>query len=113
MWISDDEGVIGLPRVGHRGGGGVVGQARPPGEPRVPRRAGRRSSAERATGRSPVDDDGVCRTFAAGGLEFRHVEPFKTLTMTYDGTALDTTAGRDGAWRARRRPRIRLQVESR
>ena len=52
---------------------------------------------ESGEGRSPVDADGVCRTFAAGGLEFRHVEPFKTLTMTYDGTALDTTAARAGA----------------
>src|SRR5262249_42426802 len=47
---------------------------------------------EAGAGRSPVDDDGVCRTFAAGGLEFRCVDPFKTLTVTYQGTALDTTA---------------------
>ena len=42
MWISDDEGVDRAPADRHRGGGGVVGQARPPGEPRVPRRAGGR-----------------------------------------------------------------------
>jgi hypothetical protein len=65
---------------------------------------------ESGPGRSPVDPDGVCRSFAAGGLEFRHVEPFKTLTMTYDGDALDTTAvalarGELDA------PRVRLEVE--
>jgi hypothetical protein len=43
-------------------------------------------------GRSPVDKDGVCRTFAAGGLEFRCVEPFQTLTMSFTGQGLDTTA---------------------
>jgi hypothetical protein len=43
-------------------------------------------------GRSPVDPDGICRTFVAGGLEFRCVEPFKALALTYDGTALDTTS---------------------
>ena len=42
-------------------------------------------------GRSPVDDDGVCRTFEAGGLSFRHVKEFDTLTMTYEGSATDTT----------------------
>jgi hypothetical protein len=43
-------------------------------------------------GRSPLDDDGTCRTFAAGGLVFSCVEPFRSFTMTYEGSALDTTA---------------------
>ncbi len=47
---------------------------------------------EGGAGRHPLDDDGVCRRFAAGGLEFRCDEPFKKPTMTYDGTAVDTTA---------------------
>ena len=90
LWISDDQGVIGLPRVGieavaeswdKRGLQLNLGFA--DGRAVIVGGLGE--------GRSPVDDDGVCRTFAAGGLEFRHVEPFKTLTMTYDGTALDTT----------------------
>jgi hypothetical protein len=109
MWISDDEGAIGLPRVGieavaeewdERGLQVNLGFA--DGRALIVRESGK--------GRSPVDADGVCRTFAAGGLEFHHVEPFETLTMTYDGTALDTTfaaliAGdRDG-------PQVPLQVE--
>ena len=69
---------------------------------------------EPGDGRSPVDDDGVCRTFAAGGLEFRHVEPFKTLTMTYDGTALDTTAAAMAAVSSTRRAcRCRSRSRSR
>src|SRR5262249_33144231 len=61
-------------------------------------------------GRSPVDDDGVCRTFAAGGLEFRCVEPFKTLTVTFDGMALDSTpaALAQGDWRT---PDVALRVD--
>jgi len=109
MWISDDAGVIGLPRVGIEALSESwdkrdlqVNLGFPDGRTVVVREAG--------VGRSPVDDDGVCRTFAAGGLEFRHVEPFRTITMTYDGTAIDTTAaalarGDLGA------PRVALQVE--
>jgi hypothetical protein len=109
MWISDDAGVIGLPRVGIESVAESwdkrdlqVNLGFPDGRTVVVRESGE--------GRSPVDADGVCRTFAAGGLEFRHVEPFTTLTMTYDGTALDTTAAAlargdlDG-------PRIPLRVE--
>src|SRR3979409_575479 len=91
MWISDDEGVIGLPRVGIEAVAESwdkrdlqVNLGFPDGRSVVVRESGE--------GRSPVDGDGVCRTFAAGGLEFRCVEPFQTLTMTYDGTALDTPA---------------------
>lgn len=91
MWISDDEGVIGLPRVGIEAVAESwdkrdlqVNLGFPDGRTLIVREPG--------VGRSPVDDDGICRTFAAGGLEFRHLEPFKTLTMTFDGTALDTTA---------------------
>ena len=109
MWISDDQGLIGLPRVGIEALSQSwdkrdlqVNLGFPDGRAVVVRESG--------PGRSPVDPDGVCRSFAAGGLEFRHVEPFKALTMTYDGDALDTTAvalarGELDA------PRVRLEVE--
>jgi hypothetical protein len=91
MWISDDRGAIGLPRVGIEAMAGSWGTRDlqvnlgfPDGRTAVVRGSGE--------GRSPRDDDGVCRTFAAGGLEFRCIDPFRTLTMTYDGTAIDTTA---------------------
>jgi hypothetical protein len=109
MWVSDDQGVIGLPRVGIEALAGTwdkrdlqVNLGFPDGRAVIVRESGQ--------GRSLVDADGVCRTFAAGGLEFRHVEPFKTLTMTYEGTALDTTAAAlaRGELDA---PRIRLEIE--
>jgi hypothetical protein len=90
-WVFDHEGVIGLPRAGIEAvaeswdkRGMQVNVGFPDGRAAVVRDLGE--------GRSPVDADGVCRTFAAGGLEFRVVEPFRTLEMTYDGLALDTTA---------------------
>ena len=81
VWVFDDEGRIGLPRVGIEAVAGAwerrglqVNLGFPDGRTAVVREAGE--------GRSPVDPDGICRTFAAGGLEFRCVEPFKTLAVT-------------------------------
>ena len=91
VWISDDAGLIGLPRIGIEAvaeswdeRGLQVNLGFPDGRTAIVRGAGE--------GRSPVDDDGICRTFAADGLQFRCVEPFKTLTVSYEGSALDTTA---------------------
>jgi hypothetical protein len=91
MWIFDDQGQIGLPRIGIEALASSwekrdlqVNLGFPNGRTVVVRGSGE--------GRSPVDDDGVCRTFAAGGLEFRCVEPFKTLTLAFDGSGIDTTA---------------------
>jgi hypothetical protein len=90
FWISDDEGALGLPRVGieavasewdKRGLQLNLGFA--DGRALIVRDLGE--------GRSPVDEDGVCRTFAAGALVFRHVKPFERLTVSYEGPALDTT----------------------
>ncbi|HYA69698.1 MAG TPA: hypothetical protein VED63_13285 [Acidimicrobiales bacterium] len=90
MWIFDDRGLIGLPRVGIEAVGErwdtrgyQVNVAFPDGRTVVALGLGK--------GSSPVDQDGICRTFAAGDLEFSVIEPFETFTMTYDGPALDTT----------------------
>ena len=91
VWIFDDRGAIGLPRIGIEAvaeswdqRGMQVNLGFPDGRSVVVRSLGE--------GRSPVDDDGICRTFAAGGLEFRCVEPFQTTAVTFEGPALDTTA---------------------
>lgn len=91
FWVSDAEGRIGLPRVGIEAvseawdtRGLQVNVGFPDGRTAVVLGLGE--------GRSPLDDDGVCRTFAAGGLVFRCVEPFHTLTLEFKGSALDTTA---------------------
>ncbi len=76
FWVSDDKGLIGLPRVGIEAvseswdnRGLQVNLGFPDGRTAIVRGNGE--------GRSPVDADGVCRTLAAGGLEFRCVEPFR------------------------------------
>ena len=111
FWVSDDKGEIGLPRIGieavasewdQRGLQLNLGFA--DGRALIVRGLGE--------GRSPVDDDGVCRTFAAGALVFRHVKPFDTLTVQYEGPALDTTfdamvAGEPGD----RRTQIAVEIE--
>ncbi len=111
MWISDDQGQVGIPRAGIEAvaeswdqRGLQVNIGLPDGRTAIVREGGK--------GRSPVDDDGICRTFAAGGLEFRCVEPFKTLTMTYEGTALDSTAAAlaKGDYDGPKRP-LRVDVE--
>jgi hypothetical protein len=90
FWVFDDRGEIGLPRIGieavasewdKRGLQLNLGFA--DGRALIVRGLGE--------GRSPVDDDGVCRTFAAGALVFGHPEPFKKLTVNYEGPAMDTT----------------------
>jgi hypothetical protein len=91
FWVSDDKGLIGLPRVGIEAvaesweqRGLQVNLGFPDGRTAIVRGMGE--------GRSPVDADGICRTFGAGGLEFRCVEPFSTLGLSFTGEALDTTA---------------------
>jgi len=91
MWVLDDRGVVGLPRVGIEAvgehwdtRGHQVNVAFPDGRTVVALGLG--------NGSSPVDQDGKCRTFTAGDLQFGVVTPFETLTMTYDGLAVDTTA---------------------
>ena len=111
FWISDDEGRLGFPRTGieaiankwdQRDLSLNLGFA--DGRALIVRDVGE--------GRSPVDDDGVCRTFAAGALVFRHDEPFKDLSLRYEGPALDTTFdamvdGNPGS----RKAQIRVEVQ--
>lgn len=112
IWVSDDSGLIGLPRVGIEAvaeswdvRGHQVNVAFPDGRTAIVLGMGE--------GRSPIDEDGVCRTFAAGALEFRVVEPFETLTMTYDGTALDTTAAALARGdRSGEKRRLRIEVKA-
>lgn len=91
FWVFDAEGRIGLPRVGIEAEakswdtrGTQVNVTFPDGRVVYVRGLG--------DGRSPVDDDGVCRTFGSGGLEFRCLEPFARLGLHYGGDAVDTTA---------------------
>ncbi|HUY64975.1 MAG TPA: hypothetical protein VMV14_10740 [Acidimicrobiales bacterium] len=91
VWVCDDRGELGMPRIGVEaiskswGERGLqVNVGFPEGRLVV--------ALGRGKGISLVDEDGICRTFGAGGLQFRCVEPFSRTEMHFDGTALDTTA---------------------
>jgi prepilin-type processing-associated H-X9-DG protein len=93
MWIFDDRGEIAIPRVGIEAlarnwaahdfqlnvsfADGRVLRAREPG-----------------TSRSPLDDAGRPRVLAAGPVEFRCIEPYRTWTVSYRGEADATTTAR-------------------
>ena len=91
VWVFDDRGAIGLPRLGIEAvssswdaRGLQVNVGFPDGRAVIVRTLG--------DGRSPVDGDGVCRRFGAGGLEFEHIDPFRELAVRFQGEAIDTTA---------------------
>ena len=93
IWVCDDRGELGMPRIGIEAvartwdeRGLQVNVGFPDGRLVV--------ALGRGDGRSPVDEDGVCRVFGAGGLEFRCVSPFLRTDLHFDGAALDTTAPR-------------------
>lgn len=93
VWVCDDHGTLGMPRIGIEavskswGERGLqVNVGFPDGRTVV--------AWNRGAGSSPVDDDGICRTFGAGGLEFRCEEPFARTNVHFEGTALDTNATR-------------------
>jgi len=89
VWVCDGHGALGMPRIGIEAvassweeRGVQVNVGFPDGRMVVAWRRGE--------GSSPVDDDGMCRTFRAGSLEFRCVEPFSRTVVRFEGTALDT-----------------------
>jgi hypothetical protein len=91
MWIFDQDGMVGLPRVGIE----AIGQAWDAHGIQV-NLAFPDGRAVVARGQYPnltqADDDGLGRALRAGGLQFRVVEPFVKWKLTYDGEALDTTS---------------------
>ena len=93
VWVSDGRGALGMPRIGIEATsrswyerGLQVNVGFPDGR--------LLTALGQGAGRSPVDEDGICRTFGAGGLEFQCVKPFWRTDVHFDGTGLDTTAVR-------------------
>ena len=96
IWACDGRGELGMPRIG------VEAVARSWDARGLQVNAGCADgrlfvALGQGEGRSPLDADGTCRTFGAGGLEFRCVEPFSRTDVRFDGTALATTADRMAA----------------
>jgi len=97
VWVCDDAGTLGMPRIGVEAlastwdeRGFQVNVGFPDGRTVL--------ALGRGPGRSPVDDDGICRTFASGDLEFKCVEPFTRTTVRFEGDALDTAVPRLAQW---------------
>jgi hypothetical protein len=90
FWVYDDAGVISLPRIGIEAVGSnweshqyQVNVAL--GDGRVYR------IREKGTRHSPIGPDGQPSKLGAGPLEFGCPEPFRVLTATFDGTAVQTS----------------------
>lgn len=100
FWTVDDQGRIGLPRIGIEAVAAnwdnhemQINIAFPDGRVYRLRDGG--------PSLPPQGPDGKPTVLGAGGLAFRCVEPFGTWTMTYDGKAVETSsadlaAGRTG-----------------
>ena len=89
MWISDDRGELGIPRVGIEAVAAAwethslqLNVAFPDGRVYRARDSGKTLS--------PLDDDGLPAILGAGPLAFRCVEPFRTWTATFRGMAVRT-----------------------
>lgn len=89
MWISDDRGELGIPRVGIEAVASAwethslqLNVAFPDGRVYRSRDSGKTLS--------PLDADGLPTILGAGPLAFRCVEPFRTWTATFRGTAVRT-----------------------
>jgi len=107
FWVYDDEGVISLPRLGIEALGSNWDQHQY--QINVAFADGRVFRVrEKGPRHSPLDTAGQPTVLGAGPLEFRCQEPFRVLTATFDGTALQTTTAalmaRDGEG-----PRVALQ----
>jgi hypothetical protein len=90
MWISDDRGELGLPRIGIEAVASnwethllQLNVAFPDGRVYRARESGKALPA--------VDADGRPTVLGAGPLAFRCVEPFRIWTATFRGTAVQTS----------------------
>ncbi|MEX5633161.1 hypothetical protein [Parafrankia sp. FMc2] len=90
MWISDDRGEIGIPRVAIEAVAAnwenhqlQLNLAFPDGRVYRLREAG--------PSHPPLDDEGRPAVLGAGPLEFRCVEPFRTWTVSFRGDAVQTS----------------------
>ncbi len=110
VWIYDDVGRFGLPRVTLEAQG-------PDWDPKllqvnVSFPSGRNlNGSGSARARPQQDDEGRLSIYAGGPLEFRCVDPFELWRVSYDGDALDTTAEAQAAGSVGDAPRTRLAFE--
>lgn len=112
LWVFEEGGALGIPRIGIEGeaqswddrayqanfalGGGRIVDA-----------------GGRGPGPSPFDADGRPAVFGAGPLTFRCIEPFRRWSMTFDGSGADGTVEQQisGTFDRSRRVPIRLDLD--
>ncbi len=112
LWIFDENGALGIPRIG------IEGEAKSwedrayqanvaLGEGRIVDAGGRGS------GPSPLGADGRATVFGAGPLTFRCIEPFRRWQMTFDGSGADGTVQEQiaGTIDASRQIPLRLELD--
>jgi len=91
IWLFEENGEFGLPRVGIEGVGDVWETHRIDMNTVL---AGGRVLIDlggKGETHSPISADGVPRVLGAGGLRFECVEPYHKWRVTYDGNPVDTT----------------------
>lgn len=88
IWLFEENGLFGFPRIGIEAQGAVWDNHRFDcnfafADGRVLR------ESVRAPTRSPIGPDGKPSVLGAGGLAFRCIEPFRRWVVSYDGEAYD------------------------
>lgn len=90
VWLYEENGAFGFPRVGIEAEASSWGNRRVQGNFAV---AGGRilNGAGMGTAHSPFGADGRPTTLGAGPIAFTCIDPFRKWHMTYDGSAIDGT----------------------
>ena len=90
VWLFEESGTFGFPRMGIEAEAGCWNDRRLQAAFTFP--DGRAlNGAARGAPPSAIDTDGRPTIIGAGPLTFRCIEPFRRWTMTYEGNALDGT----------------------
>lgn len=110
VWLYDEAGRFGFPRVCLEATGPEFDPKRLQVNVAFP--SGRVLIGEDIGPAGPsLDADGRATIFAGGPLEFRLDAPWSTWTVTYDGTALDTTAAATIARKTGSAPRVPMRFQ--
>ena len=89
VWLFDEEGRFGFPRMGIE----AVGESwdSRPTQMNIGLADGRvLIGSGMGAGHSPIDADGKLSILGAGPLSFRCIEPYRRWTVSFDGPAIDT-----------------------
>jgi prepilin-type processing-associated H-X9-DG protein len=110
VWVYDDAGRFGLPRIALEAIGPDWDKRKL--QVNVAFADGRVVIGSCDAEAGPREDaDGALSIFTGGGLEFRCLEPFRRWSVRFDGPALDTTEAQTAIRTTFEEPQVRLQFE--